>query len=482
MTCLIFFGAGASKPFGIPTMQEMVVEFEEELKDSNQKLFEFYLEIKNKLIEEYGESQIDIEIMLSVINGIAMNLKPSKLGHFIFYYASINNISNEFPSNMVDNAKKLQKLMHEYITKACKGTMQEDINITYRKSYVPFFRCINGNKIQSKNLELVLDWKAYTTNYDNIFEDFWRDIKPPIDHFKKTDGLAKVSFETEQLPDEHTFSKLHGSLDWTMEEDTSKLIRKTSTSFNLSTTKGQIMLFPIQQKDLYLQPWFTLLQDLRLGLSKKDTWYVIGYAFNDIFIKNMFEESLKSRNARLIIVNPEAKEIKDKFSDQIRDKIDALPIKFGDESFALEFKAFTTKIIKLNVRITCYKHSDPMQNEIIIRNSLDMIQTYTLSDNITNSSITHERKVATINIKNPNYTDIEFQLQISYNYENEIKLEFTSAISGFPDTSELCFTINYKEKMIYDYTQANKVPVALEEQPGLHYTIKLDKNTLFANE
>ena len=294
--------------------------------------------------------------------------------------------------------------------------------------------------------------------------------------------MAKVNFKPEQLPDGHTFSKLHGSLDWTMEVDTGNWIRKTSTSFNLSPTEGQIMLFPIQQKNLYLQPWFTLLQDLKLGLSKKDTWYVIGYAFNDVFIKNMFEESLRSRNARLIIINPEAKEIKEKFSDPIKDKIDVLPIRFGGESFALEFKAFTTKIIRLDVRITCNENLDLIQNEMIIRSSLDMIQIHPFGDNITTLSITHKRKVATINIKNPNYTEIKFQLQISYNYEDEIKLEFTSAINGSPDTSELYFTINYKEKKIYGYAQADKVLVQLEEQQGLHYTIKLDKTTLFANE
>ena len=28
----------------------------------------------------------------------------------------------------------------------------------------------------------------------------------------------------------------------------------------------------------------------------------------------------------------------------------------------------------------------------------------------------------------------------------------------------------------------DRVPIVLEEQQGLHYIIKLDKNTLFANE
>ena len=61
MTYLLFFGAGASKPFGIPTMQEMVSDFENALKDDN-TLYDFYFKIKDVLIKEYGDSKIDIRV------------------------------------------------------------------------------------------------------------------------------------------------------------------------------------------------------------------------------------------------------------------------------------------------------------------------------------------------------------------------------------------------------------------------------------
>jgi len=43
---LLFFGAGASRPFGIPTMQEMVTKFEEELKDKDPTCVKLYSDIK----------------------------------------------------------------------------------------------------------------------------------------------------------------------------------------------------------------------------------------------------------------------------------------------------------------------------------------------------------------------------------------------------------------------------------------------------
>ena len=43
---LVFLGAGASQPFGIPTMQQLVSEFEEEIKKSNKPSVRLYSKIK----------------------------------------------------------------------------------------------------------------------------------------------------------------------------------------------------------------------------------------------------------------------------------------------------------------------------------------------------------------------------------------------------------------------------------------------------
>ena len=66
---LAFLGAGASKPFGIPTMQEMVDKFEERLERDDAKCFALYSRIKSTLVSAYGNS-IDIESVFSVLHGI----------------------------------------------------------------------------------------------------------------------------------------------------------------------------------------------------------------------------------------------------------------------------------------------------------------------------------------------------------------------------------------------------------------------------
>lgn len=510
MTSLVFFGAGASKPFGIPTMQEMVIEFEEKLKNNHAELFDFYSIIKDVLIKEYGYSEIDIESMLSVINGISENRKPAELGHFVFYYMSNNCSHNGFSLDEIKLANKLQEQLHNYIKDACKIKItNEQANMVYRRSYFPLFKLMKVNKVNYEgnplvdkvnytgkilvnkvNYEgdiLVDNWKAYTTNYDNIFEDFWNVFRPPFDHFEKIGDSNIDYFNIKELPTKHTFSKLHGSLDWTKEVETGRIMRKKQAGFNRFPTEGEVMLFPIQQKDLYLHPWFTLFQDLKLGLSKKEIWYVIGYAFNDEFIKNVFQESLvRDPSKKLVIINPEAEKIKDKFPESIHKQIDILPINFGSKFFELQFEDYTENIKTIVLRF------DTMNNplvekihQLIVKSNRNIQSAKILNDDISikNSNVNNARSINGKNKKqlffemeNPNNVEIKLELKIDYMYGNEIELNISD------DTEKLNFGIDYGSLMI---ASSHDIKNGYEELDGIIWMkdpIKLDKTKLYRKD
>ena len=454
-------------------MQEMVAEFEQKLIHDAPELFNLYSDIKNKLIEEYGDSKTDIETMLSVISGIVMNPNPTALGPFVFYYISINYSEIQLPPDKVENAKKLQKQIEDYIKSVCKVNTQDDVSRIYKKSYVPLFRHMDGHKKNYDGIILTDDWKAYTTNYDSVFEDFWDSLQRPYDHFEQTGGSAKYSFTAKQLGNDHTFSKLHGSLNWTREVDTHKLIKKTTTGFNLSPTSGQIMLFPIQQKDLYLQPWFTLLQDLKVGLSAKEKWYVVGYAFNDEFIRNMFEESLERSDVKLVIIDPKAEEIKKKFSELVRDKIGVLPIKFGEASFGWQFADYSANVKTVTVSSCYYTNSQTSDKIIKIQSSSDIKSITTLSNNIDQArETTINSRSAYLKIKSPNNAEIKFALKIMNDDSDKIALKFLHV------TGALRFVINYGAKKIGDSVQAEQEYEKADNAEWTKHTIKLDKNDL----
>lgn len=72
---------------------------------------------------------------------------------------------------------------------------------------------------------------------------------------------------------------------------------------------GEMMLYPINQKDLYLHPWLEIFRGFKRDLLDTQNWVVIGYSFNDLFIKEIFEESLARANHNLIVVCPRASQI-----------------------------------------------------------------------------------------------------------------------------------------------------------------------------
>ena len=85
---LLFLGAGASSPFKIPTMQEMVEGFEASLQGRLPHEMQPYQDIKSAQQATYGSSRVNIESVFSVISGIADDVKPKDLGYLAHYYTT----------------------------------------------------------------------------------------------------------------------------------------------------------------------------------------------------------------------------------------------------------------------------------------------------------------------------------------------------------------------------------------------------------
>lgn len=93
------------------------------------------------------------------------------------------------------------------------------------------------------------------------------------------------------------------------------------------------MLYPIQQKDLYLYPWYDIFKQFKQDLIKTRNWIVIGYSFNDEFIRNMLLEVFRQekQNSRMLIIHPRAREIVQKFRWQDMEKIKPITAKLGQD-------------------------------------------------------------------------------------------------------------------------------------------------------
>ena len=470
MSSVVFFGAGASKPFGIPTMQDMVSEFEKNLQNNNKECFEFYTNIKKILVKGYDEKQIDIESILSVLDGITSDIKSKELGHYAFYYIQsyydpIKKLSDEH----VEIAKKTKELLKEYIKESCKIKSDSEIQDIYNKSYLPLFTHIRGQQNSSYiDHKLIIDWKAYTTNYDDIFENFWHDIIQVNEPFIREKNSNRLIFSAGNLNSQHSINHLHGSLQWTREKGSTLIIKKNDSSYSLHETDGYVMLFPIQQKDLYLHPWFSLFSDLRNGLTNKQYWYAVGYSFNDEFIRNTFEEILPlNSDKKLIIIDPNAEEIKNKFHESVKNQIDVLPIKFGDEFFKLQFIDYVKSMKTIMIRIIA------KYDKILIKSTHHIITDEIIDESETNPIHVQNmgNGVLVMDVLEPKVQEIKIKLQIQYTFDEQIELSLSDG------TTMLNFSIDYGNLQIASQLDVNgysNIDTILWSNP-----ITLDKSKLY---
>ena len=341
---------------------------------------------------------------------------------------------------------------------------------------------MDGEQGIYEQVKLCRDWKAYTTNYDNIFEDFWRAFEPPIDHFGPIGNSVKHVFHIHLLSQKHTFSKLHGSLDWTKEVPSGRIVREGLQTYSPVKTRGEVMLFPIQQKDLYLHPWFTLFQDLKEGLSTKQKWYVIGYAFNDEFIRSVFQESLVDYSSKkLILINPEANKIKNKFSSNVQNQIDVLPIRFGDEFFELQFSDYTNGVKTVIVK---FKTTPSFERQKITIKSSNAIQFakilnskdtgFTVNPTINNNGgirAPDQKQIQIMTAGQKHDAEAELMLRLTYNYGDEIELHIYDIIKTYN------FDIHYGKKMIFRCNGASRKDMT-EDHASEMIPVKLSNTDL----
>jgi hypothetical protein len=83
---VFFFGAGASAPFGIPTMGQFVLDFEKFLNENaDKKERDLYSDVKQTL-ETKIHRNADLEAIFTVIDGIINYDDPEKLGMLALYF------------------------------------------------------------------------------------------------------------------------------------------------------------------------------------------------------------------------------------------------------------------------------------------------------------------------------------------------------------------------------------------------------------
>ena len=235
------------------------------------------------------------------------------------------------------------------------------------------------------------------------------------------------------------------------------------------------MLFPIQQKDLYLFPWYALFQDFKSGLMKSEKWYVVGYAFNDEFILNSFIEQLKLKSKpSLIIISPSSKQIIQKFPEETREKIIALPIKFGTKYFSRQIHDFAEEIRTLTVKVKTKSHLIGFKSSIPFKSAI----VSKINGDPRNLEIpVYSEDWIDKEFDNENEKEIEFLLKIEHKspFKNDLELQV-----GFEGVYDYDFSVYIEDRFLA--CKSGNTPEQSQDT-HIHFgeTIKIYSDSLFVN-
>lgn len=304
---MLFLGAGASKPFGIPTMQDFSSEIERALKKKGYG--DLIKDIKEQLLR-FGFVP-DFENIYTTLSSITTPGKAiSEAGPFVPYLLKFTEkpIPIPYGEDLKDVLDEIRNLIY---LKCSKLDMSKVLSL-----YDGLFSALRGinYRIGPRSSGSYSLQEIFTTNYDLSVERYCeeRDLRL-VTGFKTDARGTRLIFDPnlyEATPRPYRIVKLHGSIDQFVREDGTivKLpYRPTVNSLYGEKYLGEMMIYPIGEKYISRSPYFELFKCLKESI--RDLCVVIGYSFRDEAINNAFIDGVrKDEKLKIILIDPNASE------------------------------------------------------------------------------------------------------------------------------------------------------------------------------
>jgi hypothetical protein len=356
---LLFLGAGASSPFGIPTMSGFLKFFDQKIVDS-----QLYQTIKTA----FG-NECDLEILMTVAEDLSKSRQElfrdisPQTAYFLFQK------EREEASRYVDNentkteAKELLWKIKAIIRKECIEAASNDSKTlsTYddffaslekeRKEMRPQIPPWGGSQVAHEQMVLPSDLRIFTTNYDNCIEayfnrkeiDFSRGISS-----KYGENLFEVdSYDSSPQTREIRIYKLHGSVD--LFEKNGKIRQLTAAraerTFLGEEYGNESMRWPIEfggYRQIIESPYLELFGKFRDAAKAKDWWIIVGFSFRDRTICSLLNDVLglkperKRPNVLLLDCHPEpiVRRLEDWGYPTLANTINPIEVEFGSKDLS----------------------------------------------------------------------------------------------------------------------------------------------------
>lgn len=339
---IFFIGAGASVPFGIPTMTEMVANFEEKTKEPHFGPGYVVQAIKNNL-RDY--KSFDIEALITVLQDITNyeTVSEAIFNHPSLHFYTYNGYKNFAASVQTlgrqhrNEAKQILVDVKDFIVESCsiKNKPYEIYKELFGSGLLrydfDYIKAINSGQADIDNC-------IFTTNYDLVLEAYCSNFD--IDCEKgETRRLLSIDSSNQNLYghsfNAHRIYKLHGSINWYTDEHgvmrwISEPVRAGKTTSLGHKVEKEFLLYPAFTKYTFREPFYTMFHYLKKCLVECKVCCVVGYSFRDEDILSLFHDALMiNTHLNIVIIDPYAEKIKEEKFHNYTDKVHTIPGMFS---------------------------------------------------------------------------------------------------------------------------------------------------------
>ncbi len=281
-----FFGAGASKPAGVPTTVDFVGQF----RDTLDKEKKFYFDNLKEIIAKHQKAKnnskddiVDIEIMLENL----IRLEELEEDPLLWHLSP--------PTGELEDLRKLgiSEDLKSFIKEKGIVGVEDTFFLKPLRNLITIFKSIN----------------IISTNYDIVVEQFCNSEKLSLE-----DGFGNV-FEFERLKNNKSQIKLfkvHGSILW-YKSGTGQFYKlPINTNSQVKTVFGEelepLIIYPMR-KWQYIEPTFEIINEAKRIMRDPDIKiiYVFGYSFRDDHILDIFLDVFRDNSSLYcVLVDPNA--------------------------------------------------------------------------------------------------------------------------------------------------------------------------------
>jgi hypothetical protein len=322
---MLFLGAGASLPFGVPTMEGFTRQVLNSFASDSRKRRSVELIIEK--LEKSGFHAPDIEAIMDVLTA-RQDLTKARL--------SIGPRLVEFASNLADlpEDEEAKELLHqierEIQTQCAKAEYEKSDNY-----YQAMFDKAPGGTQQQGGQKVATQFRnIFTTNYDLCIDSFLRNQEHSNGFEAKVGHERVFTGNWNQFGQGYFLCKLHGSIDWwEIGARVTQLSVIPGESLYRERIGGRMMVYPASEKYALRSPYAECLFRLREQLKYDELCWVIGYSFRDTPVNNAFNDILRSKPAfRIFSIGPHASIRAKTLEEPLRSRLKPLDVEFGTEA------------------------------------------------------------------------------------------------------------------------------------------------------